>query len=359
MTTLNQRMTSLNQRLAIVAVVLMALSILVYWNGVSSADRFETGQKLLPNLDPDEIGDITVLQGEESLTLERDAGSSVKDEYRVAEKAGYRAKNEAINRLVRTLLDATLAREVGAGAELDEEFGIEPMSEDTVEITIENQSGQEMVRLRVGGQPEDGSGRYVRRLDVEDAPIYLTEGRLTIDTEAGQYLRQEIVDVARGDIVRIEGPDFVIARGEDENAELELQDVPPGREEKTSETGRVEGGFARLAFDDVFLADDPEVAGLEFRPALRVSLDDQSGYATEVAQKDERVFLRIGAFFDIDRIEVTQEETDEELKEKSQVLKRADEVQQFNSYHGSWVYELSDFVGEKFLLTKPELVEDS
>ena len=115
--------------------------------------------------------------------------------------------------------------------------------------------------------------------------------------------------------------------------------------------------MARLQFDEVYVADDPEVADLEWRRGLRLTLDDQSGYALMVAEKDERIFARISAFLGVERIEVTREETDEELKEKSEVLKRNDEVQQFNSWHGSWVYELTEFVGSKLLLTAADLVE--
>jgi hypothetical protein len=385
-------MSSLNRKLGIAAVVLLALSVFTYWNDVTSAERFERGQKFLPNLNPDEIGDITITRGDKTVTLNRSKAPVGKDEYTVAEEDGYVAKNETINGFVRALLDIALEREVGTGESLASELGIEPPADDTIDVKLANRSGQEMVHLRVGKRFEDGSGRYVQRLDRDDAPIYLTQESPNLDTSAANFLRKEIFDVAGSDLVRVEGPDFVLAKRMEEvtietpvateapaegeapvepTAEpqtltetvlqpvgpLELQDVPAGREVASSAVDQVKSAFSRLEFDQVFLADDPELADLEWRRAYRATLDDDSGYAVMLADQGDRLFLRVSSFLNVDQITITREESDEELKEKSEILKRNQEVQEFNNYHGSWVYEVTEAVGSKFRLRLSDLLE--
>ena len=343
-------MNSLNQKLTVAALALLVLSAATYWYDQRSADGFQRGQRLLQNLNPDEIAQIALAKGGESLTLTRQG-----DGYIVEEKHGYRARNDAINRAVRDLLEIGLEREVGDSADLASELGLEPLGEESTEITLSNDSGQEMVRLRVGGENESGDAAYVQRQDGDDRTIYLTDSRLTINTGAKDYLQREIVDHPSSDVRRIEGPDFTLARGED-GGSLELE-RPAGRELKSSESSKLSSFLNRLRFEEVFLADDQQVASLPFAQALRIDLDDESGYIVSYAGADERHFVKLTGYFNVTQIELDQEDQDDELRDKADVLRRADEIQQFNAYHGSWVYELADFDGDKLALRAADLTE--
>ena len=346
-------MNQMNQRLAGAAAVLLALSVFSYWNSVSRAERFESGQKFLPNLNPDEIAQVEVIQGGEQVTLTREG-----DRYVVEEAHDYRARNEGVNRLVRNLLDIELAKEVGAGESLAAELGIEPPGEDTVEVALGNAAGSDMVRLRVGDRFAGGSGNYVQRLDGEDDPIYLTEATVLIDSAADQFLQKEIVDVASGDVVRIEGPDFTFGKAGEEDAELALERVPAGRREKTSEAGRVRNFLSRLRFSEVHLLDAEEVADLSFDDEFRYELEDGSGYVVSVAGRDDDRYIRIGGYHTVQQVEIERDTPDEELQEKADILTRAEEMRDFNDYHGSWVYKLDSFTGEKLDLRRADLIED-
>lgn len=346
-------MNQMNQRLAVGAAVLLALSIFSYWNSVSRAERFESGQKFLPNLNPDEIAQVEVIQGEETVTLTRDG-----DRYVVEEAHDYRARNEGVNRLIRNLLDIELAKEVGAGADLAAELGIEPPGEDTVEVALRNAAGGDMVRLRVGDRFADGSGNYVRRLDEEDDPIYLTEATVLIDSTTDQFLQKEIVDVSSSDVARIEGPDFTFGKLDDEGAELALERVPSGRRENASEVGRVKNLLSRLRFSEVHLADAAEVADLSFDDEFRYELEDGSGYVVEVASREDDRYIRIGGYHTVQQVEIERDTPEEELQEKADILNRAEEMRDFNEYHGSWVYKLDSFTGEKLDLRRADLIED-
>ena len=126
---------------------------------------------------------------------------------------------------------------------------------------------------------------------------------------------------------------------------------------KSSEVNRLGSVLSGLRFDEVFVADDPEVRDLEFEPALKVDLADGSGYELSLAARDERYFMKIRGFNTVQQVAISREESEEELKEKAEMLTRADEIDEFNSFHGSWVYEISKWTAEKLELRRGDLID--
>lgn len=344
-------MSKTNRNLLVAVAVLFLLSVLTYRQTASRADRFQRGQLFLPNLNPDEIATIEVSKGEESTTLRRQG-----DRFTVAEKRGYPASNSSVNRLLRDLLEIGLETEVGRGEGLAAELELEPAGPETVELALADRADKEMVRLRVGQTGEEGRGNYIRRLDEDNASIYLTSQNVFLSSDPASYLEKEIVDHPASEVVRIEGTDFELARAEAEN-DLQLVDPPAGRQAKTSEVNRLASILSGLRYDDVFVADDPQVAGLQFRPGLVVHLRDGSSYVLSYAEAEERFFLKIRGENEVQQVAITVDESEEELKEKAEKLSRADEIDAFNDFHGSWVYEISSFTAEKLKLGRADLLE--
>ena len=93
----------LNQRLGVVAAMLLIASVWTYQASVSRSQRFERGQRFLPNLNPDDAAAIVLSSGDETVTLERGD-----DGFTVAEVDGYPASNTAVNRVLRSLVDRIL-----------------------------------------------------------------------------------------------------------------------------------------------------------------------------------------------------------------------------------------------------------
>lgn len=344
-------MTAFNRKLGITTLVLFALALFTYHHSTSRAERFESGQTFLQNLNPDEIAGIEIRSGEgdaaETVTLQREG-----DRYVLAERSGYRARNEEINRVVRDLLEATLDRRMGSGEGLAAELGL--TGGEAVSVTFQNGAGEEMVALRLGATADDG-GRYVQRTGGGDASIYRTESALSVATDAATYLDKEIVDHPTSEVVRIDGPDFVLAKEQAADGSWQGALELDSGDTDATEANRLGGFLSRLAFDEVLVADDPATADLRFDRAFVFRLDDLSGYRIEVARDGDGAFARFEAFLEVDRVEVSAEESDEELEEKADVLRRNDEVIQFNQFHGSWVYRLRDFDAEKLDLTAADL----
>ncbi|MGB5660614.1 MAG: DUF4340 domain-containing protein [Thermoanaerobaculia bacterium] len=340
-----------NRKLTILAVVLMALSLWAYRESVNRADRFQRGQVFLSNLNPDEIARVEIRQADESVTLERQG-----ETFRVVEEQGYPASNAAVNRLVGDLLELSLEKEVGTGTELAAELELEPVGPSTVEVLFQDAAQKEMVRMRLGLPFEGGPGRYVQRLDRPDDPIYLTSGEVHVTVDSSAFLRQQIIDVPVSEVARIVGADFTLTR-QAEGGELRLIDAAASKETKGKQFGELESILRNLSFENVFVADDEAVRDLDLLPTLSVDLEDGSGYDLAVAEREGRYFLQIAGRHAVSQVAISLDEAEEELQEKADMLTRADEIDDFNQFHGSWIYEVGEADGRKLLLRKADLVE--
>lgn len=340
-----------NRKLTILTVVLMALSLWAYRESVNRADRFQRGQVFLSNLNPDEIARVEIRQADESVTLERQG-----ETFRVVEEQGYPASNAAVNRLVGDLLELSLEKEVGTGTELAAELELEPVGPSTVEVLFQDAAQKEMVRMRLGLPFEGGPGRYVQRLDRPDDPIYLTSGEVHVTVDSSAFLRQQIIDVPVSEVARIVGADFTLTR-QAEGGELRLIEAAASEETKGKQVGELESILRNLSFENVFVADDEAVRDLDLLPTLSVDLEDGSGYDLAVAEREGRYFLQIAGRHAVSQVAISLDEAEEELQEKADMLTRADEIDDFNQFHGSWIYEIGEADGRKLLLRKADLVE--
>jgi Domain of unknown function (DUF4340) len=337
-----------NTILAAIAAALLLISALSYRDSVQRAERFERGQKFLPNLNPDEIADIVIAKGEETTQLERQG-----DEFVLVDQGGYPAKNDAVNRFVKDVLGLSLEKEVGRGESLEKELELTGEEEGTIAVTFKDASGKEMVHFLVGKSFEDG-GNYVRRVNVDKSTIYLTSSRVYFSTDADDFLNKDIVDVKQADLKAIEGDGF---RFEDRDGSLALLDVPAGMKEKTAEVNKVKGALSYLRFTKHYLANAPEVQNLAFTHEVTFDLQDDSGYIVDVAKSGDKHYLRIQGFHRTPQVQITLDADEEEVKEKSEILARGDEINKFNDLHGSWIYEVSESTADKFRLSASDLVE--
>ncbi len=334
---------------------LLAASLWIYHDATTQGERFERGQKLLPSLDIDRIAAIRLQKGGgaggagEGATLAlRRSG----DEFVLTEANGYPAKNEAINRLLQDLLEITLVKEIGASQA--EALALDPPGEETLDVTLQENTGDPMLHLRIGKAGPEG-GNYLQRLDGDDHRIYLTERSLFLEPAVDAYLRKQILSVDRGEIQAIQGPDFRLALNAAGEAPLELVE-PAGATAKAGPLGRLRSLVSPLRFDKVYLADEAEVQGLVFAERFEVALEGL-GYRIEVAEKEDRTFFRVSGFSDVERIEINPEDTEEELEGTADFLTRLDDLEEFNHFHGSWIYEATGTTAETLRTTRAELVE--
>jgi hypothetical protein len=339
----------LNRTLAIIALVLLAASIWTYRSSLVRADRFERGQRFLPNLNPDDVAEIAISRGDEHVTLKRG-----EDGFTVTEIHGYPAANESVNRVLRTLVELELDKKVGTGDDLYRELGLTVDSPEMTELRLRAADGADMVVMRVGKTFTGGDGSYLRRLDGDGGPAYLSTRRVSLNTTADSFLDKEILNIPAEEIARIDGRDFAVMRTGDG---LELDRVPAGMRENPSAMSRAKDILSLLRFDEVYLADDDTLTGLDMRQVADVRLTDGSGYRLAVAERDGEHFLQVSGYHTVNRMSVDRDESTEELENKAEILARADEISRFNRFHGSWIYRINDTTADKLALTKADLIQ--
>ncbi len=381
--------TILNRNLLIAAVVLLALSAFSYHNSIQRAERFERGQKFLPNLNPDDIAQVVIKKGETETRLKRSADG---ERFLIPSENGYRAQNSAVNRFIKDVLSLSLEKEVGSGESLEKELELVagPDHAESIEVVFTNSSDKEMVRFVSGKAFDGGSGNYVLRADDPERTIYLTDKRVYLSTDGSDFLDKEIINIERDKIDAILGADYRIDRGpsaeepanpadeasegepegeeggevekpEPPRGELALAGLPDGKKE-SSKVAQLKGLLSSLRFDQHHLADAPEVADLVFTDRVDMELENGSIYVVEVASKGETNYLRIQGFHTAAEqggVSIARDATDEEVKQTSDVLEAIDNLQTFNAFHGSWIYEVSDIVADKVRLKASDLMEDA
>lgn len=351
---MSQRLVKTNQILALVVAALVLASFYSYSDSVRRAERFERGQKFLPNLNPDEIAVITVAKGEETTRLRRDG-----DHFVTVSSNGYPAANDAVNRLVRDVLELSLDKKVGRGDALRDELGLAAGGEETTEVAFLDAAGKAMVRFVVGDALEGGNGNYVQRTDVEDGEIFLTSARVYLTTASDDFVNKEIVDVAQSEVARIEGADYVIEKQDDV---LSLLELPAGKKEIAAKINDVKGVLTGLRFTKHHLADDQALAGLAFTDSVALTLDDGAGYRVAVGTLGDKHYLRIEGFHQADQggqVQVSLDASEDEVRETSETLVKIDEMRAFNTFQGSWIYEVTSYVADKVRLKKSDLIEDA
>ena len=139
---------------------------------------------------------------------------------------------------------------------------------------------------------------------------------------------------------------------------MKLLEVPAGQKE-SSKVNQVKNVLSYLRFNKHYLADDAEVQGLSFDRQLIVDLKDQSGYQLAVAQRDDKHYLRIQGFHRALPETIALDADEEQVRETSEALSRGDEINEFNEFHGSWIYEVTETTADKVRMVASDLVEDA
>lgn len=342
----------INKKLGIAAVALLVLSVLSYNRSISRAERFERGQKFLSQLNADNVHEIEINKGEERALLRK-----TDEQFVVASMHNYPAKNETINRFINVTISIALEKSVGNGEGIEKELEIQA-GEKTTKIVLRNDAGKEMVTFIVGKSSDDGRGNYVKRVNDDDDDVYLTSKGVHLSSDHNTFLDKDILDVKEDQIKAIQGSGFSI---KEKDGALALSDVPKGKQE-SSDVSQVKGMLGGLRFDKVYLADDSELDGLNFNKHVLVDLKDSSSYEVKLAVKEDKYYMRIQGNFDRkvleDSSKIAEDDDEAVLKTKSEALSRRDAIEEFNNFHGSWVYLLSEFQGKKFIKTRSDLIED-
>jgi len=358
--------------LAVVAAVLVTVTVLFYGIERKPAGDLQEGALLVQGLDLDKVAKITVTKKDTTVTLEKKGKS-----YVVVERKGYPASIKKANELLVEVLGIRLAEKVATSAESHKELGVDKGGEDATLVEFaekaddeeaekngkdgkDGEDGKSLVSVVVGKSVPRGGGKYVRLLD-QDA-VYRSEKSLWLATEVSSYIDTDLVDVKKDDVeeVRVTLPEesYKVVRNEDKK--IVLDTVPEGKKQKDWEVESAFDALSSLSFEDV-VTEPPE--GVEFDATYLCQTGLHLTYTARLGKKDDKHYAKFACTgppaAELERAGMIRaDDPQEKLDEKDKILTAADKAREFNKAHGPWVYELSSWKAEKMCKPLEDLLED-
>jgi hypothetical protein len=268
----------MNQKtlIGLVAAALLAIVVAIALNH-ASAPRSESGGEATTYLAPelrDHVNDVSrlVVTGagsKKQATLERGANG-----WTLAEKAGYAVDTGKLRELLLKLADAKKVEQKTSNKDKYATLGVEDVeAKDAKGLQVELDGLAQPLKLIVGNtNPRDG-GTFVRR--VGDAQSWLASGALTVEKDAADWLKKDLLDIAASRIASVtiahaDGKVVRVAKDAEGDANFKLADIPKGREAGAEfSVNGLASTLAGLRFDDVVAAKDapPDDKALKARYA--------------------------------------------------------------------------------------------
>jgi len=313
---------------------------------------------LIQGLDTSDVDRIELGTGEDAVSLQRRAGRFV-----VANKDNYPAETSEINDLLKKCMEIQTARL----------FTDDPANHEDLEVTEEkarsvikffraDPNSPLLTGIAVGKAQELGEGTYVRLLPGDQ--VYVAPTVPWFGSRAIDFTEQELVAVERDDIesVTVNSPSGKYTlRTKDDSQDIVLENLPAGKQLKSSDSQSVFTALASLRFDDV----KKKTGELTFDRQFICKLKDSTVYTLTIAQKDDKTYaMCVAEFTDTTPVEMIpvsqggQVESEEELKKKEAKLLARDKAKQFTGTHQGWVYEIAEWKANNLTKQLSDLLED-
>lgn len=329
-------------------------------DGSTEVAGAEPGTALFPELNDDvnAAARVTVTQGDESFTVEREG-----DAWGSADKDGYPVSFDQVKKVVVGISELTIVEPKTKNPANHSKLGVQaPDEEDSMSrrVTIEDASGATVADVILGEtRPSRGLGRptmYVRRADEDQA--WEVAGRVTVDGSLANWLDRKIVSIdgKRVRSVLTTHPDGEVLKVEKEkpsdNAFM-LVDHPPGRELAwPGVTNGIGGALQHLSLEDVAKRETVDFDSLPFTTTV-FSTFDGLVVTARIAEKDEKSYLTLEASYDGSQRYVDVSGPDPAPPEEGATLEMEEEVkpveevqaevEEINSRVGPWAYVIPGY----------------
>ncbi|MHC4770480.1 MAG: DUF4340 domain-containing protein [Planctomycetota bacterium] len=340
--------------LGIVAVLMVGWAILQnrISRSVNTADF--SSSALIEGLQIEAIAGVTITseKGEKTTTLSRAGGGFV-----VADKDNYPADVAAVNTLLNGCLDIRTREKITDNRDNHADLEVTPETARCI-VSFMDSAGEPIVGLVMSESNEKGEA-FVRLpsetsvYSIQYPPQIKTDSMDFIDAQLLQVPQERLSSVA----VRM-GEDSYILTASADGSEIELKDMPAGKQYKEAVYKSVFGALSSLRFEDVNHAGNVPQA-LQFDSLYTSKLKDKTVYKLTLAKKDDTTYAKLSAEY-LGQTPTKEQgvESEEQLKEKETILLAIDAVNQFKQKHDGWVYQIADPAAGNLMKPLSELLED-
>ena len=342
--------------LAIVAVVMVATAVMLNSVGDDKGAGPVGITYLIQGLNVDNVASVIIGKASDHVVLSRKENVFV-----VASRDDYPARGKEINDLITKCLDirADVGKLVTSNAVNHDDLGV---SEEKAQYVVKffDGSGNVITGVAISERDMEKQGGYVRLVNSDD--VYFTTNVPWLRMGAMDYIDKELLSVSEDNIEQVqvigaEGGYTLKKAGEGD--EIVLENMPEGKQFKETDYKQVFEALTNVSFTDVQSVSSANE--LEFDTRYICSLEDSTVYMFDVAEKDNKFFVKCMAKF-TDTTPVTKDKTvvesEEELKAKEAKLLARDGAEAFAKKHRGWVYEIAEYKGKNLAKKMEDLLED-
>jgi len=365
----------------LVAVVLVgAAGLIVHQRNRNSWQIAATtiGQKLLPNLAINDIAQITIQSGTNTLNLAQ------RDQlWRVRERGDYPADFSCISNLLLKLADLKIVQTEDAGPSQLGRFELLPSGAEKNSGTLvgfKDQSGKTLDTLLLGkkhqskpaaNSPFGGSGgegwpdgRYVMAGASAKTVAVISDPLDNVQPQPEQWLNKEFFSIEKPRLIEVKFPEatnsWELTRASETN-EWQLAEAKPGEKLDTSKMYGVTSPFSSPSFNSVA----PLKSGNSTNETvLTVETFDGFTYVAKIAPKQNETFpvcFTITASLPAERAVAKDEKAedkaklDKEFKDRqTRLTEKLAKEKQFEK----WVYYLPGYAVDPILKSRGQLLEE-
>jgi Domain of unknown function (DUF4340) len=374
----------MNRKQFIVLLVLVAVigaaGWIVHQRGSQSWQNAESaiGQKLLPNLAVNDIAQIAIHSGTNTLDLAKRGNL-----WRVQQRGDYPADFSQISSLLLKLADLKIVQTEDVEPSQLGQFGLLPPGQGTncaTQVEFKDQSGKTLDTLllgkqhmhqpagnsQFGGMGDEGwpDGRYVvtgpnaKTVDVISDPLD------DVQTQPAQWLNKEFVSIENPRLIAAQFPEttnsWELTRASDTN-DWQLADARPDEKLDPSKISSVTSPFSSASFNDVAPL---KSGGATNDTVLTVKTFDGFTYVARIApeQNDNYpVSFSIAANLPAKRTPAKDEKPAEKAKLDKAFADRQNQLKTKlarEEQYTNWVYLLPSYTVDPLLKTRSELLAE-
>lgn len=347
-----------NRKLAVLGTLAVLMAGWAVLQNRISQNVSKTGfssSPLVEGLQIEAVSAITITsgQGQQTTTLNRNVKTFV-----VADKENYPADASKINNLINDCLDIRAHEKVTENPDNHADLGV---TEETAQFVVRflDKDGGPIVGIAVSEAGENGTA-FARLLSSSD--VYSIQNPPRIVARPMDYVDAQLFQIQQDQLLSVAvktGDGSYSLRASDDKSEINLQDMPAGKQFKGTDYKSVFRALSSLRFEDVMSSKSaPE--SLAFDSSYICKLDDKTVYKLILAKKDNKTYATVSAdYLDASKIQVTKDDSEEQLKEKEAKLMAMDAVNAFNQKHQGWVYLIPSYQAGNLIKPLSELLEDA
>lgn len=353
--------------LVLVAVVGAAGLLIRQKNSESWHGAAAIGEKLLPNLPVNDVAQVVIKSGADSVTLARENNL-----WRVHERHDYPANFSQISELILKLADLKAAQNQEVGPSQMGRFELLPPGPGQgtgTSVDLKDQNGKSLGLLllgkkhmkkpagggpQMGGMGDDGwpDGRYVMVGTGATGAALVSDALDTVQAKPDQWLNKDFLTVEKPRSISVLFPvatnSWKLTRSSETN-DWQLADAKSGEKLDSSKLSSVTSPLGSASFNDVAPLASANTAS---NTVLTVETFDGFTYTARIAPKQDDNFPV--TFSLTANLPAADPKADKDAQARAKTL--ADRLAKESAYT-NWVYQMPTFSLDEVLKTRDQLLE--